>query len=127
MIAVDAAGIPGPPVPGCDYPAIVPDSDTLGSYVLTLAPACVLPAGTYWLVMQSNQDVNTAGQHFWSNRNAASNNPAMWQNPGDGFGTGCTSWTDFITCGVGGGVAADLLFSLEGTVLPVELMSFDIE
>ena len=128
-IAMDAAGVPGAPVAGCVYPDLVPTTDTGGSYVMTLAPVCVLPAGTYWLVMQSNLDYagGAGGQHFWSNRTATSNGPARWQNPNDGFGSGCTTWTDFITCGIGGSASADLLFTLEGTVLPVELMSFNVE
>jgi hypothetical protein len=115
-------------MPGCDYPGLVPTADTDGSLTLTLAPVCNLAvAGTYWVVIQVNQDHAVNGQHFWSNRSVQSGNLSVWQNPGDGFGTGCTTWTDPITCGIGGGVSPDLLFSLEGLMLPVELMSFQVE
>ena len=127
-INADNAGVPGAPMPGCDYPGLIPTADVGGSLTLTLAPVCDLTvAGTYWVVIQVNQDFAVNGQHFWSNRTVQSGNSSVWQNPVDGFATGCTTWTDPITCGIGGGASPDLLFSLEGVVLPVELMSFDVE
>jgi hypothetical protein len=126
-INVNAAGVPGSAVAGCNYPAMVPTAQGPGNLTLDLTPACNLAAGTYWVVIQVNQDYATAGQHFWSNRSVQSGLPGMWMNPGNGFASGCTTWTAMTICGVGGGTAPDFLFSLEGNVLPVELQTFNVE
>ncbi|MBI4918282.1 MAG: hypothetical protein HY825_20770 [Acidobacteria bacterium] len=126
-INANAAGIPGSPVAGCNYPAMVPTAQGPGNLTLDLTPACNLAAGTYWVVIQVNQDYATAGQHFWSNRTVQSGLAGMWMNPGNGFATGCTTWTAMTICGVGGGTAPDFLYSLEGNILPVELQTFNVE
>ncbi|MCB1603342.1 MAG: hypothetical protein R3F25_12335 [Gammaproteobacteria bacterium] len=117
-IQTDAGGAPsGTAV--CDYSGLTVSTDVTGSYGIDLPTSCDLPTGTYWLVMQSNMDFGVAGQHFWSNTTTTSGNLAHWINPGDGFGSGCTSWQPAgSVCGVGGGVPFDNLFSLEGTMLP---------
>lgn len=112
----DAAGFPdAAPVTGCDYPGIVPTSQVGGSFVLDLPTGCNLTTGFYWVAIQANQDFGTAGQHFWSNRTVQSNQGAVWENPGDGFATGCTTWDRMTTCGVGGGASPDFLFQILGT------------
>jgi hypothetical protein len=60
---------------------------------------------------------DTNGQWFWSTRAVQSNNPYAWQNPHNGFVTGCITW-DYgaSNCGVGGGADPDALFRLIGTV-----------
>jgi hypothetical protein len=113
-VAAGGAG-PGTAVAGCSYTAVVP-TDSTGSLTINLPTACNLPAGTYWVAIQTNQNFGTNGQHFWSNRTTASNLGAVWRNPGNGFATGCTAFNRQTTCGVGGGVAPDLLFSLTGTL-----------
>jgi len=121
----DAAGWPGAAAV-CSYADIVP-VDNLGSLTITLPSVCHLPAGTYWLAIQVNQEFGIYGQHFWSNRSAQSNNESVWRNPGGGFGIGCTDWGRQTTCGVGGGAGLDLLFQILGTVVPVELQSLSVE
>lgn len=117
----DNAGFPdATAVAGCSYPALIP-AETAGSYVLTLPTACVLPPGTYWVAIQSNQDFGGGnGQHFWSNRSVASNSGAVWRNPGNGFGTGCVNWDRMTTCGVGGGTNPDFLFQVFGTEVSLD-------
>src|SRR5437867_5919495 len=44
------------------------------------------------------QDFNPNGQWFWHNRIVQSNAGAAWQNPGNGYGTGCTSWNRKNAC-----------------------------
>lgn len=113
----DAGGTPGTPV--CTYAGLTP-IDNNGSFTIGLPSSCLLPPGTYWLAQQTNQDFATNGQHFWSNRTAAANNPAVWRNPGNGFGTGCTDWSEMAaTCGVGGGVNPDFLFEIRGIEVPL--------
>ena len=113
----DAAGFPDTGAGTlCAYAGIVPTTQTAGSYVIDLPAPCILPAGFYWLGMITNQDFGTNGQHFWSNRNTQDFSAAVWRNPGDGFGSGCTDFDRAAAvCGVGGGVAPDLLYQLLGT------------
>ena len=74
------------------YTGMAPD------FVICLpSPFCV-GSGTYWLSVQANQDLNPSGQWFWHNRTVQRNAGAVWQNPGDGYGTGCIAWNRKIGC-----------------------------
>jgi hypothetical protein len=57
-----------------------------------------LPSGTYWVSVQARQDFNTNGQWFWHNRTVQTNAGAAWQNPGDGYATGCITWNRKNAC-----------------------------
>lgn len=119
--------LPGAAVVGCDYPAVVP-ADAAGDFTLTLAPACALAAGTYWVSVVANMNFTPSGQWGWSDRTVTSNNPAAWRNPGGGFGIpACTGFAPRgATCGIDA-PAPDQLFSLSGTVVPVELIDAGVE
>jgi hypothetical protein len=54
--------------------------------------------GTHWVSVQARQDFKTNGQWFWHNRTVQSNAGAAWQNPGDGYGTGCITWNRKNAC-----------------------------
>ena len=54
--------------------------------------------GTHWVSVQARQDFNTNGQWFWHNRTIQSNAGAAWQNPDDGYGTGCITWNRKNAC-----------------------------
>jgi hypothetical protein len=54
--------------------------------------------GTYWVSVQARQDSNPNGQWFWHNRTVQSSAGAVWQNPADGYGTGCITWTRKSAC-----------------------------
>ncbi len=105
--------LPGAAVAGCSYTGIVP-TDNLGSLTIDLPAPCILPMGTYWVAIQVNQNFGSFGQHFWSNRTIQSNSESVWRNPGDGFASGCTTFTPQTTCGVGGGTNPDFLFEVWG-------------
>jgi hypothetical protein len=60
-------------------------------------PFCMGP-GTYWVSVQARQDSDPNGQWFWHNRTVQSNAGAAWQNPGDGYGTGCVTWNRKNAC-----------------------------
>ncbi|MDX2040106.1 MAG: hypothetical protein SF097_02605 [Acidobacteriota bacterium] len=106
------AGVPGGVVCQRNGSAAVV---TAGDTTTTLGGGgCVLPAGTYWVGVQVNQNFGTFGQHFWSNRSTQTGNESVWRNPGDGFATGCTNFDRQTTCGVGGGQSPDFLFRLDG-------------
>ena len=118
----DAGGLPGATAT-CTYSALagtVDGSNT--SLSVALSSPCHLNQGTYWVSVIANLDFGVGGQMFWSDDdpgNAAFNSPAVFQNPGDGFGTGCTSWAPLASCGgsspVGGG-SNNFLFQVVGAV-----------
>ena len=109
--AVDAAGLPGGTVRS--YPLQTP-ADAAGSFTFTLPTPCVLMPGKYWMIVQTRQDFGTAGQWFWNTRSVQSNAGAAWRNPGNGFATGCTSFSPLTTCLPSSG-GPDMNFSISGT------------
>lgn len=98
----------------CGYPGLTPAGNA--SFTLTLPSACILGPGTHWVGLVVNQDFGGSGQHFWSNRSVQTGNEGVWMNPGNGFGTGCTSWAPQTTCGTIGGSHPDYLFQIVGQV-----------
>lgn len=122
----DNAGLPGTQV----YEAleVVPVDPANGTVSVTLTTPAQLGPGTYWLSVQSNTDFGVGGQWGWTGRTVQSNSGAVWQNPGDGFGSGCTTWTLRTTCIASSAGIPDSLFRLNGTSrvpLSVELTALD--
>ncbi len=114
----DLGGSPDPtPIPGCDFPGATILSDVTGSFVIDLGAGCVVPQGTAWIAHQANLDFAVGGQHFFSNTATVTGSEGHFVNPGDGFGSGCTTFSPSGTvCGVGGGAAQDYLFSVSGSI-----------
>jgi hypothetical protein len=111
----DASGVPGVAV----YAAtIVPAADDEGSVVIRLEPAALLgPGADYWLSVQANMDFVTDGEWGWELRTSlGSEYVSKWQNPQDGFGTGCVTWGDTASCTALEGV--DYMFRLGGLIVP---------
>ena len=75
-----------------------PYTGTPPDFMINLITPQGLTAGTYWISVQARQDFNPNGQWFWHNRTVQTNAGAVWQNPGDGYGTGCTSWNRKNAC-----------------------------
>lgn len=67
----------------------------------------------YWVSIVANCSfVGGCGEWGWVQNNTDHNNPGVWENPGNGFGTGCTTWTPTNTCiGLG---TDDYAFDLQG-------------
>ena len=84
-------------------------------FVITLTESVILPEGHYWVSVQARQDITQAGFWLWHNRTIQSNAGAAWQNPGNGFGTGCVVWIRRVTCAVLQQTAPDQVFRLIGT------------
>jgi hypothetical protein len=106
------AGLPGTAT--CTYNAL-PATNNSGALAITLPTSCQLSAGTHWMGIQVNQDFS-AGQVGWNTRSTLSNNASAWRNPGNGFGSGCTTFAARTTCnGTGGVNNPDNLFSIEGS------------
>ena len=88
-------------------------------FVITLTEPVSLPEGHYWVSVQARQDITQAGFWLWHNRTVQSNSGAAWQNPGNGFGTGCVVWIRRVTCAVLQQTAPDQVFRLIGTAVAV--------
>jgi hypothetical protein len=86
---------------------------TTGVYTIAF-PSTSLNAGTYWVSVQAN--TAPAGNRWtWISSNLpAVNNGAAWQNPGNGFGSGCTIWGRKTTCLPSTVGLPDQLFSISG-------------
>ena len=67
-------------------------------FAIDLSSPCRLDSGAYWVSVQARQDREN-GQWFWIARTLMSGNAgAAWQNPGDGFETGCVNWGRRTEC-----------------------------
>jgi len=84
-------------------------------FMITLTEPVTLPEGHYWVSIQARQDITQAGFWLWHNRSVQANSGAAWQNPGNGFGTGCVVWIRRITCAVLQQTAPDQVFRIIGT------------
>lgn len=76
----------------------LPYTGTPPEFVINLTNPFCLGPGTYWVSVQARQDLNPNGQWYWHNRTVQSNAGATWQNPGDGYGTGCFTWSRKNAC-----------------------------
>ena len=112
-IFADNAGVPG--AAECAYPLQTP-ADSAGVFTFTLPTTCYLVSGTYWIDVQARMDFAAGGEWGWETRTVQSNAAALWRNPGDGFGTGCTTFSPMHTCITAAG-GPDFLFSLSGNAV----------
>ena len=64
--------------------------------------------------IQAKMDFSKGGEWGWATTNQAYGKPAVWRNPGDGFGTGCTNWGVMQNCVGDVGEGPDFAFSLIG-------------
>jgi hypothetical protein len=91
----DAGNLPGALIVSfmdLPYVATTPDFLICLPYPFGIGP------GIYWVSVQARQDSKPNGQWFWHNRTVQSISGAIWQNPGDGYGTGCITWNRKGAC-----------------------------
>src|SRR5438093_1850288 len=89
-------------------------TDKGGNFTIPLPTSLVLAPGTYWVSVQANMDFTPFGEWGWLDRAVTSNSAAVWQNPGGGFGTACTTWgRRGVTCGIDP-AAPDQIFQILG-------------
>lgn len=103
--------MPGKPVKGGTYTKLV-GSDDAGSFAILLPKKLALGPGLYWVSVVPNLDFDTGGEWGWEGNTTINGDSAMWENPGNGFGTGCTSWESYDVCF---GYGQDEMFELKGT------------
>ncbi len=72
--------------------------DSTGDVTLPLSPAITLAPGRYWLSVQANQSFGTNGAWYWDDRGPQTLSPAVWEQPADRSGLGCTSWSIRYQC-----------------------------
>jgi hypothetical protein len=95
----NSGGLPG---------AIVKDfqgtsyTDGSGTGNFTAKTKGKLKKGKYFVSVQVNMTFGVGGEWGWNTNNTVRGVDAVWQNPGDGFATGCTSYTTMTTCIVAG-------------------------
>ena len=107
----DAGGLPGA-VKGSKTKV---GNDSGGSFSIGLGKKGIrVAAGHYWVGVVANMDFSAGGQWGWETRSVQSGSPAAWENPGGGFGVGCTTWAPLMTCL---GYGPDMMFSLGGRQL----------
>jgi len=108
----DAGGKPGDVI--ASFPHL--RGNQLGRGVVRMwlgAAGPVLHSGTYWVAVQSdNHDENPLKGFYWNLRTRYTNSVGMWQNPGDGWGAGCTAWAPVSDCYFP--PPSDFMFALAG-------------
>jgi hypothetical protein len=109
------APLPGKLLKGCNNLVGKP-INTTGSFIIALPKGCraKLGPGTYWVSVQINLPANNLW--LWEKQETVEGNPAAWQNPGNGFGTGCITWGDENACwGLNvPDTSGDKMFTLKG-------------
>ena len=112
FIYADSAGFPGTQVSSTLNQTWTQNGFT---FTVSLSPAAVLTAGTYWIEIQANMTDNPNGEWGWADRTVTSNNAAAFRNPGGGFGL-CPSWSRrAATCGIDPS-EPDQVWRINGTI-----------
>ncbi len=113
----DNEGLPGQLVTQCVYDDILPEDITVPIFLINLPHTCLLQPGIYWVSVRANIAFIQNGQWFWYERTVQTLSPFVWENPGDGFSTGCVSFTPAQDdCGAD---FPDLVFQIIGRELSI--------
>jgi len=122
----DNAGAPAA-APECSYPGVA-DTYTAATNLITvsLPTGCVLAAGKHWVGLQAVANYPVEGLlYYWAGSAPVANSGAVWENPGDAYSTGCTSFAALTGCITG--ADPDLAFQVLGVVTPVRLQDFSVD
>jgi len=110
----NAAGLPGGT--SASYTGLAyTDLSGFGSFDVK-TPGLKLKKGTYWVSVQANMDFGTGGEWAWETRSVQNGAAGVWRNPGNGFSTGCTTYTAVTTC-IAAGEGPDWMFTVKGKIL----------
>jgi len=121
----DVDGLPGPVIGTCRFEQIQPEDENNPSFIINLPRPCRLLPGKHWVSVRANMFFLPNGQWFWNESTEQRLSPFVWENPGNGFGTGCVVFSPAqADCGA---TYPDLSFLLIGDekslVNPVPTMS----
>jgi len=89
-------------------------------------PAQIPAAGTYWFVFYPSGEYAVCGQYGRQPSDTTNGAAAMVINPAGGFGFP-TTWTSVQASTTWALAEQDFAFRLEGEIIPVELLTFDVE
>ena len=84
-------------------------TDSAGALSIKFS-AVTLGPGTYWVGVHGDKDYVFNGQWWAAVQNTVTGSMAYWENPGNGFGSGCTSLQPVSCVGYNG----DMSFDLQG-------------
>lgn len=87
--------------------------DRYGAFRVNGITHLKLGPGQYWMSFQVAMPARF-GDWGWMTRTRQRGYAATWENPADGFGTGCTAWQSLSTCFGAGGQGPDFMFALRG-------------
>ena len=87
------------------------DPSGTGNFQIVLSAPVTFRPGTYWISVQANMDFAAGGEWGWNTNNTAKGQNSQWQNPGDGFATGCKKFKETVKC-VPSGEGPDFSFAL---------------
>lgn len=109
----DAGGLPGNEIFFDFVNLATADPGFSGDITIeTFEPPALNGGQKYWASVQLDMDFTPFGQFFWGTATDGNDDPYVFQNPGDGFATGCTSWGTGQSCGIAGGTGPDLMMSV---------------
>ncbi len=109
---VDRDGLPGHMITDCAFDDILPEDITNPNFIIVLPHTCRLQPGIYWVSVRANISFIQNGQWFWHENSVQTLDPFVWENPGNGFSTGCIAFTPAqANCGAD---QPDLSFQLAG-------------
>jgi hypothetical protein len=108
----NASGHPGAVVKDVPSATYV---DTTGTGTFNVkVPRTTLRKGAYWVSVYVNMAFSAGGEWGWNTNNTQRGAASQWQNPGNGFSTGCTTYTTTTVC-IPSGEGPDFSFALVGT------------
>lgn len=95
-------------------------------FTVTFDPAITLTAGSYWLGYNMRLDYGDLEVQCYANQKISLVNetPAYWRNPGNGFGTGYTTWSQAVLSELN--VPEDIAFAVLGQYNSRSLLGYDI-
>ena len=97
-IYTDGGGIPSATMVAQETAPVDPHVGNFAVYNFTDCPL-LMSGTTYWVEIVAIGDFGLCGQEFLElSTTEAGSTPAVFQNPGDGFGSGCTAWADMVGC-----------------------------
>jgi hypothetical protein len=109
----DNNGVPGKPVKGGSLTGLQGTGNP--SFSITLGKKGVkLKAGHYWVSVVANcSDTGGCADWGWALTTTIHNDSAVWEQPGNGADTGCTTWGVVTDC-FNGAYYGDFMFELQG-------------
>jgi hypothetical protein len=123
----DNAGTPAA-APQCSYPGVANSYNATTAVIsVTLPTACVLAAGKHWVSLQAVANFIADGNvYFAAGSSPVANSGGVWENPGDAYATGCSSFAAIPSCITG--ADPDLAFQVLGSATtPVTLQDFGVD